>query len=248
MSPTIRISLQQKLWGKVTIAGFGPGNPELLTLKALSALQQADAVFYDNLLDASCLDNYKAEKVYVGKRRGNHACSQAEINNMLLEAALEGKNVLRLKGGDPLIFGRGIEEYNFLAERNVEVELVPGISSAMAAAADALVSLTARGVSSSLAFVSGHDLEKLIIPRADTLVVYMGASNQKPLAKLMIEQGWDEATPLVVVRNASYKDAETRRYTLRSLQESMNLLPSPAIMIIGWTAAETSQQLIKPAV
>ncbi|WP_062124063.1 uroporphyrinogen-III C-methyltransferase [Geofilum rubicundum] len=239
MSLTLKKTFPRESWGHVTIAGFGPGNPELLTVKALSALQQADAIFYDDLLDASYLDNFEAEKVYVGKRSTNHAFRQEAINHKLWEAAVAGKNVVRLKGGDPFIFGRGIEEYHYLAERSVDVEIVPGISSAMAAAADALVPLTARGISSSVAFVSGHDLEKLVVPKAETLVVFMGASNQAALAQRLMAEDWDPATPVAVTRNASYADAETRRYTLTTIQETTDLLPSPAIMMIGWTAAPT---------
>lgn len=239
MSLILKKTFPREAWGNVTIAGFGPGNPELLTVKALSALQEADAIFYDDLLDASYLDRFEAEKVYVGKRSTNHAYRQETINEKLYEAAVAGKNVVRLKGGDPLIFGRGIEEYHYLAVRSVNVKLVPGISSAMAAAADALVPLTARGISSSVAFVSGHDLEKLVVPKAETLVVYMGASNQAALAQRLIAEDWDPATPVAVTRNASYSDAETRRYTLSSIQETTDLLPSPAIMMIGWTAAQT---------
>jgi uroporphyrinogen III methyltransferase/synthase len=238
MSLILKKGFHRESWGTVTIAGFGPGNPELLTVKALSALRGADVIFYDDLLDASYLDSFEAEKVYVGKRNTNHAYRQEDINQKLFEAAVDGKNVVRLKGGDPLIFGRGIEEYQYLAVRSVHVRLVPGISSAMAAASDALVPLTARGVSSSVAFVSGHDLEKLVVPKAETLVVYMGASNQAALAKRLVAEDWDPAMPVAVTRNASYSDAETRRYTLTTIQETTDLLPSPAIMIIGWTASQ----------
>jgi uroporphyrinogen III methyltransferase/synthase len=169
------------------------------------------------------------------------AYRQESIKNNYCEPAVAGKNVVRLKGGDPFIFGRGIEEYHYLAERSVDVEIVPGISSAMAAAADALVPLTARGISSSVAFVSGHDLDKLVVPKAETLVVFMGASNQAALAQRLIAEGWEPATPVAVTRNASYADAETRRYTLTTIQDTTDLLPSPAIMMIGWTAAQTPE-------
>lgn len=237
MSLKLKKTFARPEWGKVTIAGFGPGNPDLLTVKALRALEAADVVFYDDLLDASYLDQFAAEKVYVGKRSTRHAFRQEAINQQLWEAATSGKQVVRLKGGDPFIFGRGMEEYRYLNERSVEVELVPGISSALAAAADALVPLTERGVSSSVAFISGHDLDKLQIPKAETLVIYMGASNQVPLAQRLIDEGWAPATPVAVTRNASYADAETRRYTLERLLSGENLLPSPAIIMVGWTAA-----------
>ena len=223
--------------GKVTIAGFGPGNPELLTVKAYNALNSADIIFYDDLLDASYLDRFSAEKVYVGKRSNRHTYPQTEINRMLVEAAKTGHNVVRLKGGDPLIFGRGMEEYDHITREGVEAEIIPGISSAVAAAAEALVPLTSRGLSSSVAFLSGHDPDKLEIPQVGTLVIFMGASNQGKLARLIIEKGFDGSTPVAVCHRVSFSDADTRRYTLDSLAESSELLPSPSIMIVGQTAA-----------
>lgn len=231
--------------GKVTIAGFGPGNPELLTVKAYNALNIADIIFYDDLLDASYLDRFSAEKVYVGKRSNRHAFSQSEINRMLVESANAGLNVVRLKGGDPLIFGRGMEEYDHITREGVEAEIIPGISSAVAAAAEALVPLTSRGLSSSVAFLSGHDTDKLDVPLADTLVVFMGASNQKELAQLFIKKGYDGNTPVAVCHRVSFSDSDTRRYTLSSLSESNELLPSPSIMIVGQTAASRAGRTVR---
>jgi uroporphyrinogen III methyltransferase/synthase len=233
----------RKNWGIVTIAGFGPGNPELLTIKAEKALQSADVIFFDDLLDANHLDRFAGDKIYVGKRSSNHAYSQGAINEMLRQTAISGKNVVRIKGGDPLIFGRGIEEYHYLTANLVHSLIVPGISSGQAAAAQALVPLTARGVSSSVAILSGHDVEKLQIPQADTLVFYMGASMQQQLATKLIESGRNPLTPVAVVQNASYESAVTKRYTLQSLAKAENLLASPVIITVGWTAARSNSDL-----
>lgn len=237
--PFERFALEdvRRNWGSVSVAGFGPGNAELITVKALKALQNADIIFYDDLLDATLLDEFTAEKIYVGKRSSRHAFRQELINDQLWRAAISGKKVARIKGGDPLIFGRGIEEYHYLKARLIEAEIVPGISSAMAAAADSLVPLTARGVSSSVAFLSGHDLEKIVIPKADTLVFFMGAAQQPQLAQKLIELGWSPQTPVAVVQNASYSHRDIRRYTLRSLSAADDCLLSPVIILVGWTAS-----------
>lgn len=230
-------------WGSVTIAGFGPGNPELLTLKAERALQQADVLFFDDLLDAGFLEQYGGEKVYVGKRSNNHTYSQSDINEMLRHSATSGKNVVRIKGGDPLIFGRGIEEYHYLKSNLADVLIVPGISSAQAAAAQSLVPLTARGVSSSVAFLSAHDVDKLKIPDVDTLVFYMGASQQQKLANKLIKIGRNPQTPVVVVQNASYSHAAIHRYSLHSLSVAKEILTSPVIITVGWSAANGHSDL-----
>ncbi len=230
-------------WGKVVVAGFGPGNPELLTVKAEKALIQADILFYDDLLDAAHLEKYLAEKVYVGKRSSNHAFSQDEINEKLRATATSGKNVVRIKGGDPLIFGRGIEEYHYLKSNLVDTSLIPGISSAQAAAAGSVIPLTARGVSSSVAFLSGHDLDKLVIPDADTLVFYMAAANQQHLALKLISAGRHYLTPVAVIQNASYPNQVVRHYTLDSLSKATEVLESPIIIIVGWTAARNNDQM-----
>ena len=235
----------QKKRGHVSIAGFGPGNPELATQKCLNALKQADAIFYDDLLDDSFLENYKAEKVYVGKRKGKHSFSQDDINEQLYKAAVTGKKVVRLKGGDPLIFGRGSEEYHYLASRLITAEIIPGISSALAAAADAIIPLTARGLSSSVAFLSGHDLVKLKIPQTDTLVFYMGASNQQALALKLQSEGWSASTPVAVIQNASLPNVRTEYYSINSLVNTKETLESPCIMIVGNTASRDNQLLPK---
>lgn len=226
----------RKNWGEVAIAGFGPGNPEFLTIKALKAIEASDIIFHDNLLDIDFLNSFDAEKVYVGKRSKNHAFRQEVINEKLRLAAVEGKKVVRLKGGDPFIFGRGIEEVDYLIKNFVKTTVIPGISSAQAASVDALAPLTARFTSSSVAWLSAHDVEKLRIPHADTLVFFMGASQQESLAKRLLAEGWEINTPVVVVQNASYSHKQIRRYTLGSMTTTPDKLQSPVVIIVGWTA------------
>ncbi len=224
-------------YGKVSIAGFGPGNPELMTIKTEKLLQTAHIIFYDDLLEASVLDQYLAEKVYVGKRKGQHSFRQEDINALLFQAAAKGKRVVRLKGGDPLVFGRGGEEYHYLKRRFVEAEIVPGITAASAAAASGIIPLTSRGISTSVAFALGHNAEINKLPKADTLVFYMGASQQKDWAHRLQAEGWAPQTPVAVVRNASMPDEEIRRYTLSELADSQSLLPAPSLVMVGYTAS-----------
>lgn len=235
----------RKNWGDVAIAGFGPGNPELLTIKALKAIEAAEIIFHDNLLDIDFLNSFDAEKVYVGKRSKNHAFRQEVINEKLRLAAVEGKKVVRLKGGDPFIFGRGIEEVDYLIKNYVKTTVIPGISSAQAASVDALAPLTSRFTSSSVAWLSAHDVEKLKIPQADTLVFFMGASQQDTLAQRLITEGWEANTPVAVVQNASYSHKQIRRYTLESMTTSTDKLPSPVVIIVGWTAEREKSKIPK---
>lgn len=226
-------------YGQVSIAGFGPGNPELLTLKAQRLIEDADVILHDDLLDDRYLKQYSAELVYVGKRKGKHSFRQADINRRLYAEATKGKKVLRLKGGDPLIFGRGAEEYEYLQERQVEVSIVPGVTSALAAAAEAVVPLTSRGVSTSVAFTLGHDAIYNRLPKADTLVFYMGASQQQKWARRLIKEGWSGDTPAVCVHNASLPNGEARHYLLNDLLSEKEVLPAPSLLIVGRTAASS---------
>ncbi len=228
-------------WGRVVLAGFGPGDYGLVTRKAENNLQNADIIFYDDLIDQEYLQKFSAEKVYVGKRKGQHKFDQNKINDLMYHAALKGKWVVRIKGGDPLIFGRGAEEYHYLKSRLIESEIIPGISSAFAAAASAVIPLTERSLSSSVALLSGHDLNKLRIPKADTLVFYMGASQQQALASKIIDEGWHENTPVGIVHNASNPEQQIYRGTLADLKEKSSNLPSPSIIIVGKTARQYQQ-------
>ena len=225
-------------WGSVSLAGFGPGDYSLITRKAEYNLLKADIIFYDDLIDQDYLRKFSAEKVYVGKRKGAHKFDQNKINELMYQAALKDKDVVRIKGGDPLIFGRGAEEYHYLAKRWIDAEIIPGITSAFAAAASSIIPLTERSLSSSVALLSGHDLNKLRIPKADTLVFYMGASQQQQLAARIIDEGWHENTPVGIVHNASKSNQQIYRGTLAKLKNESSGLPSPSIIIVGKTARE----------
>ena len=193
----------RKGFGKVYLTGFGPGSADLITVQGLKALKRAEVIFYDDLIDQAFLNNFTCKKVYVGKRKDKHSFGQDEINAMLYKSALEGKQVVRLKGGDPQIFGRGGEEFDYLRERLIHVEIIPGITSALAAASYTGIPLTQREESSSVAFCTGYPEDKITVPIADTLVYYMAASNLNLIGKKVMESGKDPDTPVALVSNIS---------------------------------------------
>lgn len=224
-----------KKTGKVTLVGFGPGNPELLTIAAVKALEEADVIFYDALIDTEYLDHFTAEKISVGKRSGRHSAEQEQINQLLAETAMKGQNVIRLKGGDPMLFGRAGEEIRYLRERDIPVSVIPGVTTASALAADTLTSLTVRGISQSVAFINGHaDLP--LTPDAQTLVYYMGARKVKQIANALIDRGKDPHTPALLVYNASLKDEKIFRSTIGQLATEDRKYPTPLILLIGKVA------------
>ena len=163
---------------KVYLVGFGPGDPDLMTVKSHKLLNQADIVFYDDLINNQILNTLKCPCVYVGKRKGKHSKTQDEINELLYQASLKYITIIRLKGGDPFIFGRGGEELIFLQQKNVSVEIIPGVTASLAAAASVKIPLTMRHIAKSLTFLAAHNIDKgdMDIPVSDTLVFYMGAS------------------------------------------------------------------------
>ncbi len=221
--------------GKVFLVGFGPGNPELMTIKADDLCHEADIIFYDDLLDCTSLDKYSAEKVYVGKRRGNHHKNQDEINEVLYLAARQNKMVVRLKGGDPLIFGRGSEEKMYLEERGIIAEIIPGITSAIAAASCSGIPLTHRGVSSSVAFGTAHGKSSYKLLESDTSVYYMGAKNILDVAKKYLDSGYPKDYPVAIVHNASMPDQEVIKTNISELLQDKFEIKSPIISIFGNT-------------
>ena len=235
--------------GTVSLVGFGPGDPDLLTIKAAKAIDAADIIFYDDLIDDSYLADKKAEKIYVGKRAGYHHKEQAEINSLLLEAAREGKNVVRLKGGDPMIFAHGSEEIEYLESNLIKVNVIPGITTASALAASQKISLTHRDFSSSVALVSGHTPQP-VTPDAETLVYYMGAKQLQAIATQLIDkEGWAFNTPVLLTYNVSRPDEQTFETTLWNLRNGeMQNLPTPLIALIGNVAGLKHHQAsdIKP--
>lgn len=235
--------------GSVSLVGFGPGDPDLLTIKAAKAIDAADIIFYDDLIDDSYLTDKKAEKIYVGKRAGYHHKEQADINRLLLDAAREGKNVVRLKGGAPMIFAHGSEEIEYLESNLIKVNVIPGITTASALAASQKISLTHRDFSSSVALVSGHTPQP-VTPDAETLVYYMGAKQLQAIATQLIDkEGWAFNTPVLLTYNVSRPDEQTFETTLWNLRNGeMQNLPTPLIALIGYVAGLKHHQAsdIKP--
>ena len=235
--------------GSVSLVGFGPGDPDLLTIKAAKAIDAADIIFYDDLIDDSYLADKKAEKIYVGKRAGYHHKEQADINRLLLDAAREGKNVVRLKGGDPMIFAHGSEEIEYLKSNLIKVNVIPGITTASALAASQKISLTHRDFSSSVALVSGHTPQP-VTPDAETLVYYMGAKQLQAIATQLIDkEGWAFNAPVLLTYNVSRPDEQTFETTLWNLRNGeMQNLPTPLIALIGNVAGLKHHQAsdIKP--
>ena len=223
-------------YGHVSITGFGPGNPDLLTRRATRALEQADCIFYDDLLDARELHRYTADKVYVGKRKDQHSHSQEEIHQLLMDAARAGRRVVRLKGGDPMVFAHGGEEALALAQCYIPFEIIPGISTALAVASLTGIPLTHRGLASSVAFVTGHS-SGLKLPDTDTVVIYMGAANLRPIAANALAQGRDPETPVLLAAHVS-RDNEQRFFsTLKELASEEKSYPTPLIVVVGKVAS-----------
>lgn len=207
--------------GAVALVGAGPGDPDLLTRRAAERLAAADLVVYDALVDPRALDLApSAKRLFVGKRAGRPSVSQAFINRALVKAAQRGLSVVRLKGGDPFVFGRGGEEALALAAAGVPFEIVPGVSSASAAPALAGIPVTHRGIASAFVVVSGHSEEgygevlRSLAPGSATVVVLMGLGRLASIAALLIDRGWAPSTPVAVVIGASTEGAVTRTMTL----------------------------------
>lgn len=230
--------------GHVALVGAGPGADDLLTLRAQRYLLSADAIVFDALVPESivAMGRRDAERFPVGKRKGCHSKSQAEINELLVSLGREGKRVVRLKSGDPLVFGRTGEEMQALRDAGVSYEIVPGVTSAFAAAADFEIPLTLRGVTSSLVFTTGHDLKGETLPdwarlaiSGATVAVYMGRSVAAEVAGRLIEAGLAPDTAVAVVENASLNDKKRFHGTLADLPslESRDDLSGPVMTIIG---------------
>ncbi len=237
-------------FGKVTLVGFGPGNPDLLTIGGDKALLQADIIFHDDLLDRNFLDKYTAEKVYVGKRKDKHSFEQKDINRLLLDAAKTGKSVVRLKGGDPMVFAHGGEEIEFLQTNFVEVNVIPGVSSGIAVSAFTKVPLTHRGIASSVAFISGHS-EDVQLPDTDTLVYYMAGANIRLISQKAIATGRSPKTPVMLVYNVSMPDQQEFFSTLEELAEGDTKYPTPVIIVIGDVVSlrnNSEQSVVKPLI
>ncbi len=229
--------------GKVYLIGAGPGDPELITVKGLRALRRADVVVYDRLVNEELLDEAPewAERVYVGKAPGRHTLQQEEINALLVERALDGLTVVRLKGGDPFVFGRGGEEALACAGAGVPWEVVPGISSAIAVPASAGIPVTHRGVAGSFAVVTAHRAEDGEQPdwealaRLDTLVLLMGIATLRTATAALIAYGRSPATPAAIIERGTLPDERVTIATLGTLAEAAARegVGSPATIIVG---------------
>ncbi len=236
------IDVRQR-YGKVTLVGAGPGDRDLITVKGLKALRQADAVFYDYLVDPALLAYApKAEHIYVGKRKGCHALTQSELSRQLRLKAQEGLNVVRLKGGDPLIFGRGAEEIAYLRGYHIEIAVVPGVSSATGIPSSLGIPLTARGISSSVAFVSGHGEDEgasfhLRDHKTDTIVFFMALSRISQVVKTLRQHKWQKDTPIIIISKGTRKDEQVLSGTLGTIEGIVKKYrpQPPALMIVGKT-------------
>jgi uroporphyrin-III C-methyltransferase len=241
-------SIDPSMRGKVWLVGAGPGDPELLTLKAVRALEEADVVFHDDLVPPACLRHARstARIVAVGKRGGCRSTPQAFIERRMIAEALAGKTVVRLKGGDPFVFGRGGEEADALRAAGIFVEMVNGISAGIAAPAAIGVSLTRRGACHGAVFVTGHAAagnktgpDWLALAQAGrsglTLVIYMGVSNLDHVCATLLSGGLDPTTPAAIVQNVSLPGQRSVVTVLARLAIECKLheLTSPAIVLIG---------------
>ncbi len=229
--------------GKVYLTGAGPGDLELLTIKALRIIREADVIIYDRLANPDILKEAKAgcEFVYVGKADSRHTLPQEEINEVIYQNALKHDIVVRLKGGDPFVFGRGGEEGIYLKERGIEFELIPGITSAIAVPEYAGIPVTHRGVTVSFRVVTGHEApnkEKSQIPwqnfkSDDTIVFLMGLHNLDKIASKLIEIGKPADYPVAVISKGTTKEEKTVVGTLSDIYEKAKDLPTPALIVVG---------------
>jgi uroporphyrinogen III methyltransferase/synthase len=230
--------------GQVVLVGAGPGDPDLITVKGLRWLRRADVVVYDQLVGPALLEEAPAEalRIFAGKSAGRHYLEQSAINAILIHHAEAGRLVIRLKGGDPFVFGRGGEEVLACAQAGVTVEVVPGVSSALAVPAAAGIPVTHRGLASSFAVVTGHedpgkpesvvDWERLAAA-VDTLVILMGVGAFPRIARRLLAAGRSAATPVAVIHRGTTEAEETLVGTLGDIAVRATQLQSPAVIVIG---------------
>jgi uroporphyrin-III C-methyltransferase/precorrin-2 dehydrogenase/sirohydrochlorin ferrochelatase len=241
--------------GGVHNVGSGPGDPELLTLKAHRLLQEADVILYDRLVSAEvlALARRDAARVYVGKARGEHSLPQEEIEERLIALAREGKNVVRLKGGDPFVFGRGGEELDAVRAAGVDAFVTPGVTAASGCAAAANLPLTHRDYSQAVTFIAGHakgdeepDLDwRSLAKLGHTLAVYMGVAKAKTIAANLIRHGRSASTPVAIIENGTRADQRIFKGVLRDLGALAARVEGPALLIIGEVAAQADARRLE---
>jgi uroporphyrin-III C-methyltransferase len=227
-----------KTYGKVFLIGAGPGAVDLITVRGARILAQADVVLHDALVTPEMLALCtQAEKISVGKRSGQRSTAQIAINQLLIDCAAKYKLVVRLKGGDPMLFGRADEELSALEEHGIAVEIVPGITTAFAAAAATQQPLTKRGIARSIAFFTSatatNQPDQLTLPDCDTLIQYMGGREAIVTAQKLLEQGRSPDLPVVVVENCSLENQRILRMTLRELEQGLPDTQGPVLVMIG---------------
>jgi len=224
--------------GKVYLIGAGPGAADLITVRGTRLLAQAEVVLYDALVTPEMLELCaQAERISVGKRSGQRSTAQEAINRLLVDCALKYKLVVRLKGGDPMLFGRADEELRALELEGIDVEIVPGITTAVAAAAATKQPLTKRGVARSVAFFTSStapdEPEHPALPHTDTMIQYMGGREAAATAERLLAQGRSRETPVVVVENCSRADERIARMTLADLARGLDAAHGPVLVMIG---------------
>ena len=232
--------------GKVFIVGAGPGDPKLITLKAVESIKSADIVLYDRLVSKKIVAMIpkRAEKMYVGRDVGDDYKHQNATNDMMVKFAKKNKNVVRLKGGDPFIFGRGGEEAEFLRKHKVKYEIIPGITSGIGSAAYSGIPLTHREYASSVAFVTGHEDAKKtegvvdwkkLAKAVDTIVIMMGLSRLDIVSKKLISGGLSKNTPVAVIQNGTTDEHKMIKGTLLNISKKINeaKVKPPAIVVVG---------------
>jgi uroporphyrin-III C-methyltransferase len=229
--------------GKVYLVGAGPGDPGLITVRGLELLRIARVIVYDQLVNPALLEQASpaAERIFAGKQAGRHCVAQGEINRTLIDYAVLGYEVVRLKGGDPFVFGRGGEEAEALAEAGIPFEIVPGVSSAVAVPAYAGIPLTHRKFASSFAVVTGHETRRehpavnwgKLATSVDTLVVLMGLRNLRQIAADLVKHGLSAETPVAVIHRGTTESQETVSGTLAAIADKAAGIKSPAVIVVG---------------
>ena len=238
--------------GRVYLTGAGPGDIELLTIKALRVIKEADVIIYDRLANPDILEEAKSgcEFVYVGKEDGRHIMPQDDINETIYQNALKHKNVVRLKGGDPFVFGRGGEEALYLLERDIKFDIIPGITSAISAPAFAGIPVTHRGVAVSFRVVTGHESPNKKVSQIpwenfktdDTIIFLMGLHNLPKISKKLIEIGKSTDYPVAVISKGTTPEQTVVVGTLENIVEKTKDIPTPALIVVG-RVVELREQL-----